>query len=81
MPRLDQLSEIQRQSALYFPCLENDTAPWAPWTKELSNTKVALVSRAGLPLRTEPIPSSDSRETACSGPLGASAHHNSPSRR
>jgi len=53
MPRLDQLSEIQRQSALYFPCLENDTAPWAPWTKELSNTKVALVSSAGLHLRND----------------------------
>ena len=53
MPRLDQLSEIQRQSALYFPCLENDTAPWAPWTKELSNSKVALVSSAGLHLRND----------------------------
>ncbi len=51
MPRLDQLSEIQRQSALYFPCLENDTAPWALWTKELSQSKVALVSSAGLHLR------------------------------
>ena len=50
MPRLDQLSEIQRQSALYFPCLENDTAPW---TKELSNTKVALFSSAGLHLRND----------------------------
>ena len=51
MPRLDQLSEIQRQSAVYFPCLENDTAPWAPWTKDLSTSKVALVSSAGLHLR------------------------------
>ena len=47
MPRLDQLSEIQRQSAVYFPCLENDTAPWVPWTKALSTCKVALVSSAG----------------------------------
>ena len=51
MPRLDQLSEIQRQSAVYFPCLENDTAPWVPWTKDLSTSKVALVSSAGLHLR------------------------------
>ena len=51
MPRLDQLSEIQRQSALYFPCLEHDTSPWVPWTKELSKSKVALVSSAGLHLR------------------------------
>ena len=53
MPRLDQLSEIQRQSALYFPCLESDTAPWAPWTKDLSTSKVALVSSAGLHLRSD----------------------------
>jgi len=53
MPRLDQLSEIQRQSALYFPCLENDTAPWTPWTKELSKSKVALISNAGLHLRND----------------------------
>ena len=53
MPRLDQLSEIQRQSAVYFPCLENDTVPWVPWTKELSKSKVALVSSAGLHLRSD----------------------------
>ena len=51
MPRLDQLSEIQRQSALYFPCLEHDTAPWIPWRQELSQSKIALVSSAGLHLR------------------------------
>ena len=53
MPRLDQLSEIQRQSAVYFPCLESDTAPWVPWTKALSTSKVALVSSAGLHLRSD----------------------------
>ena len=51
MPRLDQLSEIQRQSALYFPCLEHDTSPWVPWGQELSQSKIALVSSAGLHLR------------------------------
>ena len=51
MPRLDQLSEIQRQSAVYFPCLEHDTSPWVPWRKDLSQSKVALVSSAGLHLR------------------------------
>ena len=53
MPRLDQLSEIQRQSAVYFPCLENDPATWVPWTKDLSASKVALVSSAGLHLRSD----------------------------
>ena len=33
MPRLEQLSEIQRQSTLYFPCLEHDDAPWTPGTR------------------------------------------------
>ena len=51
MPRLDQLSEIQRQSALYFPCLEHDSAPWAAWRKELSQSKIGMVSSAGLHLR------------------------------
>ena len=55
MARLDQLSEIERQSALYFPCLEHDTAPWTPWGKELSQSKVALVSSAGLHLRRDKL--------------------------
>ena len=51
MPRLDTLSEVQRQSILYFPCLEHDTAPWTPMRKELSQSKLALVTTAGLHLR------------------------------
>ena len=51
MPRLDQLSEIQRKSALFFPCLESDSSPWTPWRKELAESKLALVSTAGLHLR------------------------------
>ncbi len=51
MPRLDQLSEIQRQSALYFPCFEHDITPWVPWDKELSQSTIALVSSAGLHMR------------------------------
>ena len=51
MPRLEQLDEIQRNSALLFPCLEHDSAPWTPWRKELSQSKVAMVSTAGLHLR------------------------------
>ena len=58
MPRLDQLSEIQRQSALYFPCLEHDTSPWVPWRKDLSQSKVTLVSSAGLHLRGDRLFSS-----------------------
>ena len=51
MPRLDQLGEIQRNSALMFPCMEHDDTPWTPWTKKLPESKVAMVSTAGLHLR------------------------------
>ena len=51
MPRLDQLSEIHRKSALFFPCLEHDDSPWTPWERELSESRVSLVSTAGLHLR------------------------------
>ncbi len=51
MPKLDQLSEIQRQSALFFPCLEHDDAPWTPFKKELSQSKLGMVTTAGLHLR------------------------------
>jgi D-proline reductase (dithiol) PrdB len=51
MPRLDQLSEIHRRSALFFPCLEHDDTPWTPVKKPLSQSKVAMVSTAGLHLR------------------------------
>jgi len=51
MPRLDQLGEIQRNHVLMFPCMEFDDTPWTPWTKKLSESKVAMVSTAGLHLR------------------------------
>ena len=51
MPRLDQLGEIQRNSVLMFPCMEYDDTPWTPWTKKLSESRVAMVSTAGLHLR------------------------------
>ena len=51
MPRLDQLSELQRQTALYFPCLEHDDAPWTPWGKDLAQSKLGIVTTAGLHLR------------------------------
>ena len=51
MPRLDQLGEIQRNAALMYPCMEYDDTPWTPWTKKLSESKVAMVSTAGLHLR------------------------------
>ena len=51
MPRLDQLGEIQRNHVLMFPCMEFADTPWTPWTKKLSESRVAMVSTAGLHLR------------------------------
>lgn len=53
MPRLEDLSELQRKNILFFPCLESDTAPFTPMKKELSRSKVALVTSAGLHLRDD----------------------------
>ena len=53
MPRLETLSEILRQILLTFPCLENDTAPWTPMRHDLSHSKLALVTTAGLHLRSD----------------------------
>jgi len=51
MPRLKTLSEINRQAMLSFPCLESDNTPWSPLCKPLSQSKISLVTSAGLHLR------------------------------
>jgi D-proline reductase (dithiol) PrdB len=51
MPRLEQLSEIQRKTLLMHPCLLNDTAPWTPLAKPLARARLALVTTAGLHVR------------------------------
>jgi D-proline reductase (dithiol) PrdB len=48
MPRLDQLSELARKSALTHPAQLNDTAPWTAPTKPLAESTVALITTAGL---------------------------------
>jgi D-proline reductase (dithiol) PrdB len=53
MPRLETLSEINRQSMRAFPCLEPDTTPWSPLHKPLSQAKISLVTSAGLHLRDD----------------------------
>ena len=53
MPKLSVLSEIQRKSMQMFPCVEHDDTPWTPMVKKLSDSKVALVTSAGLHLRTD----------------------------
>jgi D-proline reductase (dithiol) PrdB len=53
MPRLETLSEINRQSMLSFPCLEPESTTWSPLHRPLSQAKMALVTSAGLHLRDD----------------------------
>lgn len=53
MPRLETLSEVQRRTLEFFPCLEHDDTPWVALDKPLSKCKVALVTSAGLHLRDD----------------------------
>jgi D-proline reductase (dithiol) PrdB len=53
MPRLETLSEINRQSMLSFPCLESESTTWSPLHRPLSQAKMALVTSAGLHLRDD----------------------------
>ena len=53
MPRLDTLSEVQRKMLQMFPCMEHDDTPWTPMRKPLSESRVALVTSAGLHLRDD----------------------------
>jgi hypothetical protein len=48
VPRIEDLSEPQRQAVLNFPCFEYDTAPFCAVRKPLSEIKLALVTTAGL---------------------------------
>ena len=53
MPRLSVLSEVQRQMLQFFPCREDDGAPWSPLSKPLSEATAAIVTTAGLHLRDD----------------------------
>ena len=48
MPRLQDLTEVARQSQINLPAFEHDDAPFAPLTKPLSESKLAMVTTAGL---------------------------------
>lgn len=51
MPRLDHLSEIQRQTLLQFPAMEHAGAPVTPLRVPLSRARLAIVTTAGLHVR------------------------------
>ncbi len=51
MPKLESLDEVLRKTLMYFPCMEFEATPWTPLGKDLSQSKLALVSTAGLHVR------------------------------
>ena len=53
MPRVETLSEVQRRMLQMFPCMEHDDTPWAPMRRPLAESRVALVTSAGLHLRDD----------------------------
>ena len=53
MPRLEDLTEAQRNRYLAFSCLDHDISPFTPLRKSLGESKLALVTSAGLYLRGE----------------------------
>ena len=61
MPRLETLIEVQRNMLQMYPCMEHDDAPWTPMRKPLSESRVALVTSAGLHLRGDKPFISDTR--------------------
>jgi D-proline reductase (dithiol) PrdB len=53
MPRLEDLSEIERTTALNFPFMDHDDSPNTPLKKPLSQSKVALLTTAGVHTRSD----------------------------
>lgn len=53
MPRLETLSELNRNVLQSFPCVESDTTPWQPLRQALSASTLALVTSAGLHLKDD----------------------------
>ncbi|MGI8554648.1 MAG: glycine/sarcosine/betaine reductase selenoprotein B family protein [Dehalococcoidia bacterium] len=53
MPRLDSFPEVSRNRLLTLPVPVNDTAPFTPLRKPLSECTIAIVTTAGLHLRDD----------------------------
>jgi D-proline reductase (dithiol) PrdB len=51
MPRMEDLSDVQRNALLTLPVQENQSAPFRPLHRPLSRSRLALISTAGLHLR------------------------------
>jgi D-proline reductase (dithiol) PrdB len=48
MPRIEDLSNAQRQAVLNFACFEYDSSPFVPLRGPLHKVRLALVTTAGL---------------------------------
>ena len=60
MPRLEDVSEVTRQAWLNFPVFEHPDAPFVRPARPLRESRVALVTTAGVHLRGDrPFASSD----------------------
>ena len=55
MPRIEDLSEVTRQSYLTFPVFEHDDAPFVRPRKPLSESRVGIVTTAGLHVRGDKV--------------------------
>jgi len=53
MPRLDRLSEVSRNGLLTLPVQINTDAPFTPLAKPLAQSRVAIVTTAGLHKRDD----------------------------
>jgi D-proline reductase (dithiol) PrdB len=51
VPKLEDLSEIERKAILNFPFMEHDTAPSTTLSRPLGESTLALVTSAGVHLR------------------------------
>jgi D-proline reductase (dithiol) PrdB len=55
VPRIEDLSEPQRQAVLNFPCFEYDSTPFCLVRKPLTQIRLALVTTAGLHIRGDNV--------------------------
>jgi D-proline reductase (dithiol) PrdB len=53
MPRLDRLPELNRKNLLMLPVQVNDTAPFTTLAKPLAACRLAIVTTAGMHLRSD----------------------------
>ena len=53
MPLLESLSEVERKMLEYFPAFENSVSPFTPFKNKLSKSRLAIVTTAGVHLRTD----------------------------